>query len=88
MARFLSALSHKVALGVRRPGAGREGGRERGWGASKQPGGTGEEAGGAHHMLLVKGIREWCRRGDTALHLRARQWGWGDAAPGGEATTC
>lgn len=38
MARFLSALSHKVAFGARRPGGGRaggfkaaRGGQERGW---------------------------------------------------------
>lgn len=53
MARFLSALSHQVALGVRRPGGGREGRRE-GGGASKQPGGDREEVGGAQHTLLEK----------------------------------
>lgn len=46
-------------------------------GGFKGAGGDREEAGGAHHTLLVKGIREWCWRGDTTLRLLARQWGLG-----------
>lgn len=58
MALFLSVLSHKVAFGARRLGAG---GRR----SSKQQGGYRGEAGRAHRTLLVKGIWDQCQSGDT-----------------------
>lgn len=69
MARFLSALSHKVAFGAQRPGGGRTGGFK----AAKR--GDRGEAGHAHHTLLVKGIRDRCQSGDTPLHPMAWRWG-------------
>lgn len=53
-------------------------------GGFKAAEGDREEAGQAHHMLLLKGIWEWCQRGDTTLHLLAWQRGLGAMQQEGE----